>query len=121
MFLSQVEGAILNTIFFKSVPKGYMLQVRGAHSTLAHFPSVLSSLILEAMIQFISLDWAFYLVAILVNVVLLVIWKAKEIGNFKMENQNYVNLVLKFQKKILKIICCVAGIFFQELLGNKGG
>lgn len=88
MFISQVEGVILSTIFFKSVPKDYMLQVRGAHSTMALFPSVLSSLILGAVIQFISLDWAFYLVAILVTVVLLVIWKTKEIGNFKMEDQS---------------------------------
>ena len=42
----------------------------------------------EISIQFISLDWAFYLVAILVTVVLLVIWKTKEIGNFKMEDQS---------------------------------
>lgn len=65
-----------------------MLQVRGVHNTFSLFPSVVSSVILGAIIQFISLDWAFYAIAILVVGQILVIWKAKEIGDVNMEEQN---------------------------------
>ena len=85
MFTSQIVGVIFHTVFYKATPKDYMLQISGAHKTLALFPSVLSGLILGAVIQFISLDWAFYLMAIISAAILLVIWKAREIGDFKLQ------------------------------------
>lgn len=86
MFASQIEGVIHSTVFYKAIPKNYMLQVGGAHKTIALFPAVLSSLILGAAIQFISLDWAFYLMAIISAAMLLVIWIAREIGDFKLQD-----------------------------------
>ncbi|MCL4340660.1 MAG: hypothetical protein M1431_00980, partial [Candidatus Thermoplasmatota archaeon] len=85
MFTSQIVGVIFHTVFYKATPKDYMLQISGAHKTLALFPSVLSGLIFGAVIQFISLDWAFYLMAIISAAILFVIWKAREIGDFKLE------------------------------------
>jgi hypothetical protein len=86
MFTSQIEGVIHSTVFYKAIPKDYMLQVGGAHKTIALFPAILSSLILGAVIQFISLDWAFYLMAIISATMLLVIWIAREIGDFKLQD-----------------------------------
>ncbi len=86
MFTSQIVNVIFGTVFYKATPKDYMLQVAGAHKTLALFPSVLSALIFGAVIQFISLDWAFYLMAIISAALLLVIWKAREIGDFKLQD-----------------------------------
>ena len=88
MFTSQIDGVVFSTLFFKATPKDYMLQVRGVHNTFSLFPAVVSSVILGAIIQFISLDWAFYAIAILVVGQILVIWKAKEIGDVNMEEQN---------------------------------
>ncbi len=88
MFTSQIDGVVFSTLFFKATPKDYMLQVRGVHNTFSLFPAVVSSVILGAIIQFISLDWAFYATAILVVGQILVIWKAKEIGDVNMEEQN---------------------------------
>jgi len=86
MFTSQIVGVIFETIFYKATPKDYMLQVGGAHTTLALFPGVLSGLIFGAVIQFISLDWAFYLMAIISAAMLLVVWIAREFGDFKLQD-----------------------------------
>ena len=88
MFTSQIDGVVFSTLFFKVIPEDYMLQVRGVHNTFTLFPSVFSGVILGAIIQFISLDWAFYAIAILVVGQILVIWKAKEIGDVNLEEQN---------------------------------
>jgi len=63
-----------------------MLQISGAHKTLALFPAVFSGLILGAAIQFINLDYAFYIMAIISIIMVLVILKAKEIGDFKLKD-----------------------------------
>jgi MFS family permease len=86
MLTSQIVNVILSTVFFKATPKDYMLQVRGAHTTLALFPAVLSGLIFGAVIQFISLDWAFYFMAIMSVAMLLVVWIAREFGDFKLKD-----------------------------------
>jgi len=86
MFTSQIVSVIFETVFYKATPKDYMLQVSGAHTTLALFPAVFSGLILGAAIQFISLNYAFYIMAIISVAMLLVLFKAKEIGDFKLKD-----------------------------------
>lgn len=88
MLTSQIVGVVFSTLFFKATPRDYMLQVRGAHTTLSLFPAVVSSVILGAVIQFISLDWAFYAIALLSACTILVIWQAREIGDIKIGEQN---------------------------------
>lgn len=85
MFTAQILGVILNTVFFKATPKDYMLQVRGAHSSMALTPAILSGIILGAIIQLISLEWAFFFMAIMVGLSIFILWKGREIGEFKME------------------------------------
>ena len=84
MFSAQILGVVLNTIFYKATPEDYMLQVGGAHSSMALSPAVLSGIILGAIIQLISLEWAFFFMAIIVGLSIFIIWKAREIGEFKL-------------------------------------
>jgi hypothetical protein len=88
MISNQLHGVIFSTIYFKVTPKDYMLQVRGAHSTLTLFPTVVSSLIVGAVIEFVSLTSAFYFIAILTVAVLYFTWHAKEIGEMKIGEEN---------------------------------
>ncbi len=83
MVLNQVENVLLNTINYKVTPQDYVLQVRGAENTLGLFPSVLSALILGAIIQFISLKFAFYTMAILSVSVVIIVFIARDLGNIK--------------------------------------
>ncbi len=83
--LNQIHGVTFNNIFFKSVTKDHMLQVRGAHSSLALFPAVISSLIIGSIIEFVSIDSAFYFIAALTLVTLYFTWKAKEIGKMRID------------------------------------
>ncbi len=84
MFSAQILGVVLNTIFYKVTPEDYMLQVGGAHSSMALSPAVLSGIILGAIIQLISLECAFFFMAIIVGLSIFIIWKAREIGEFKL-------------------------------------
>ncbi len=84
MFSAQILGVVLNTIFYKVTPEDYMLQVGGTHSSMALSPAVLSGIILGAIIQLISLECAFFFMAIIVGLSIFIIWKAREIGEFKL-------------------------------------
>ena len=84
MFSAQILGVVLNTIFYKVTPEDYMLQVGGAHGSMALSPAVLSGIILGAIIQLISLECAFFFMAIIVGLSIFIIWKAREIGEFKL-------------------------------------
>ena len=90
MFTNQVHGVFASSTSMKATPSDYIIITKGAHETLALFPSVLSGLILGSIIQFVSIDSAFYYVAIMSVGVVLLIYLGKDIGKIKIEEYNKV-------------------------------
>jgi len=82
MFASQIYGVIYSTVFYKAVPKDYILQAHSVHSSLTLFPAVFSSLILGAIIQFISLEWAFVVSGILLVPSIYFIWNSRQLDSY---------------------------------------
>jgi len=82
MFASQIYGVIYSTVFYKAVPKDYILQAESVHSSLTLFPAVFSSLILGAIIQFISLEWAFVVSGILLVPSIYFIWNSRQFDSY---------------------------------------
>ena len=77
--ISNVEDVLSHTAFLKIIPQDLRLQILGVIGTATVFPMVLSPLIFGAIIQFISLPMAFYVMAILVIPSTIVFWYAKEL------------------------------------------
>ena len=86
MILNQVENVLLGTIDYKVTPQDYMLQVRGVQETLGLFPAALSALVMGTIIQFISLKFVFYTMAILSISIVIEVWIARDLGDIKISS-----------------------------------
>ena len=81
--ISIVYSILFRTVSLKATLNDYLLQMQRGHATLALFPAVISSLMLISVIEFISPDLAFYLMAALTLVILFFIWRGKEVRELK--------------------------------------
>ncbi len=85
---NSAHNVIFSTLFLKATPKDYMMQISGAHKTLALFPAVISSLIIGAIVEFVSLDVTFYFIAILTGITFCFVFTSGELGKISLKEQS---------------------------------
>ena len=81
--ISIVYSILFRTVSPKATLNDYLLKMQGGHATLVLFPAVISSLMLISVIELISPDLAFYLMAALTLAILFFIWRGKEVRELK--------------------------------------